>query len=64
MISLTDSAKEELMSNCLCNHNTKAILYCSRGCNPDSFYYCFECDSKHDHKNILVAKATLENTNA
>ena len=63
MDSLADRFKEERMSLCTCGHNTRAVLYCNRGCNPNSFYYCFDCDSKHDHKIILVAKATSDNSN-
>ena len=63
MISLTDTTKEEAMPLCTCGSKNKAILYCNKGCNPDSFYYCFLCGSIHDHRTILVSTATTENIN-
>ncbi len=58
MKTSSDVMLEENMSKCLCG-NLKVTMYCERPvkCNNQT-YYCVECIDYHDHRPIVISKAT------
>ncbi len=60
--TMADLCKEESMPMCSCNL-MRATLFCNRipKCNSGQAYYCIDlCSEQHDHKNILITKATQQ----
>ncbi len=53
-----DVLQEEKMSDCSCG-NLKVTIYCDKPvkCNNQT-YYCLECSDFHDHKPIIISRAT------
>ena len=55
----SDVLKEENLFKCPCGKGGNATFYCDKTnppCNPDSPYFCLQCDDNHDHKYKKMAQ--------
>jgi hypothetical protein len=58
MLTSSDILQEEKMKDCSCK-SAKVTMYCEKPvkCN-DQAYYCVNCMEDHDHKPVMISKAT------